>query len=143
MADINRLEIPARSEELLLVGTGGTVRTRAEFRDGQRTGETMKRGGADVHRLTGLAVSLAGVGLDGATVETASPLDEVPAGQIFRAEGEVSVAVRADARPGFGDSGPRGVLGITVWVERLTPVGDVAALLTKSAPPQRSAKEAS
>ncbi|WP_236742938.1 hypothetical protein [Mycobacteroides abscessus] len=61
-----------------------------------------------------------------------TPLEEAPAGMVYRAEGVVELAVRADARPGFGDRGPRGVLALTVRIERLVPVGNVMDLLRQT-----------
>ena len=117
------------SDLLLVIGTGGGGRTRAVYRDGERTEEVVEREGSAVHRLTGVAVSIGGVGLDGAMVETSTPLETVDAGTIFRVEGSAELTVRADARPGFGDRGPRGVLSVSVYAQTLTPVGSVDQLL--------------
>lgn len=118
--------------EVLVVATGGVARERAEYVDGERTGESVMRGGAAVRRLTGMAVSVGGLGLDGAVVDTTTPLDEVEAGTIYRAEGEVEVGVRAEAKPGFkaGDK-PRADLAFAVFIERLVPVGSAMDLLRK------------
>lgn len=118
--------------EILVVATGGSARERAEYVDGERTGESMTRGGAAVRRLSGMAVSIGGLGLDGAVIDTTTPLEEVEAGTIYRAEGEAEVAVRAEAKPGFkeGDK-PRGELVFTVFIERLVPVGSAMDLLRK------------
>lgn len=142
MADIQTLDLPIKAEELTLIGTGGSARTRAVYVDGQRTGETVKTaGGSDVHRLTGMAVSLSGHGLDGAQVETGTPMDDVPAGAIFRVEGECSVTVRAEGRAGFGGGGPRGVLTVRVFAERLVPVGNVADLARQAPRPAQKGGE--
>ncbi|WP_228843890.1 hypothetical protein [Mycobacteroides abscessus] len=61
-----------------------------------------------------------------------TPLEDAPAGMVYRAEGVVELSVRADARPGFGDRGPRGVLAVTVRIERLAPVGNVMDLLRRA-----------
>lgn len=118
--------------EVLVVATGGSARERAEYVDGERTGEPVMRGGAAVRRLTGMAVSVGGLGLDGAVVDTTTPLEEVEAGTIYRAEGEAEIAVRADAKAGFkaGDK-PRADLNFTVFIERLVPVGSAMDLLRK------------
>ncbi len=129
MADLTTLRVPVPVEQLMVIGTGGGSRTRAVYRDGAATGEVVQRDGAAVHRLTGVAVSVAGVGLDGATVETTTPLEEVPAGTVWRVEGSAELSVRADARPGFADRGPRGVLTVTVFAQTLTPVGNIDQLL--------------
>lgn len=148
MAEISRVVIPCRSEDVLIIGTGGAGRERPEWRDGERTGEPVRRDGAAVHRLSGVSVSLGGVGLDGATVETTTPLESVEAGTIFRAAGVVEVAARAEAKPGYGqDARPRGVQVITVFVERLEPAGDITTLLratpqTKSAAASQSGSSA-
>jgi hypothetical protein len=132
MADLNTLRVPVPPESLMVIGTGGGSRTRAVYHDGAATGAVIERDGAAVHRLSGVAVSIAGIGLDGAVVETLTPLESVPAGTVFRVEGSAEVAVRADARAGFGDRGPRGVLVVTVYAQTLTPVGDVTQLLRTS-----------
>ncbi len=129
MADLTTLKVPVPSELLLVIGTGGGGRTRTVYRDGAKTDELVERDGSAIHRLTGVAVSVAGVGLDGAVLETCSELPIVQAGTIFRVEGTAELTVRADARPGFGDRGARGVLAVTVYAQTLTPVGSVDQLL--------------
>lgn len=129
MADMTLLRVPVPADQLLVIGTGGGGRTRAVYKDGELTEELVQRDGAAVHRLNGVAVSVAGTGLDGAIVETTTPLETVDAGIVFKVEGAAEVAVRADARPGFGDRGPRGVLAVTVYAQTLTPVGSVEQLL--------------
>ena len=129
MSDISRVTLSVDPSSIMLIGTGGTSRTRAAYENGVKTDSNVQRGGADVHRLTGVAVSVNGVGLDGAVVETGTPLENVPAGSIFRAEGLAEVSVRAEGRPGFGSGAPRGVLAVTVYVERLVPVGNANELL--------------
>lgn len=129
MSDLSRLTLPIDSSSVLLIGTGGTSRTRVVYENGVKTDSNVQRGGADVHRLTGVAVSVNGQGLDGATVETATPLENVPAGGIFRAEGLAEISVRAEGRQGFGGGNPRGVLALTVFVERLVPVGNANDVL--------------
>lgn len=125
----NMVELGVLPESVLVIATGGAARARQEFSNGQATGETVKRNNADVHRLSGVALSVAGRGLDGATVETGTPLETIAAGAIFKAEGEVTVSVRADAKPGFNGGAPRGVLQTTVYIERLTPVGDISSII--------------
>ena len=129
MADLTTLRVPVPSDLLLVIGTGGGGRTRTVYRDGAKTDELVERDGSAIHRLTGVAVSVAGVGLDGAMLETTTPLETVEAGTIFRVEGTAELTVRADARPGFGDRGARGVLAVTVYAQTLTPVGSVDQLL--------------
>jgi hypothetical protein len=138
MADLARLTLPVDPGSLLLIGTGGTSRTRAAYENGVKTDTNVQRAGSDVHRLTGVGVSVNGTGLDGAVVETATPLENVPAGSIFRAEGVAEVSVRAEGRQGFSGGAPRGVLAITVFVERMVPVGNANSLL-RSTPAQKLA----
>lgn len=132
MADINNLRLPVTADQLLVIGTGGGSRTRAVFKDGAATDQVVERDGAAVHRLSGVAVSIAGVGLDGAVLETTTPLESVGAGVVYRAEGHCEVAIRGDARPGFGDRGPRATLSVTVFAQQLNPVGSVESLLKGS-----------
>lgn len=133
MAASNTLIIPIDPEQAMVIATGGVGKARQEYRDGQATGQALERDGAAIWRLTGVAVSVAGQGLDGATVETATPLEEVPAGTIFAATGNCELTVRATATPGFGPNAtPRGQLAVTVWVETLTPVASVDDLLAGS-----------
>lgn len=129
MSDMSRLVLNVDPASVLLIGTGGTSRTRAAYENGVKTDTNIQRGGVDVHRLTGVAISVNGMGLDGAVVETATPLENVPAGGIFRAEGIAEVAVRAEGRQGFGGGSPRGVLSVTVFVERLVPAGNATDVL--------------
>lgn len=137
MAEISRIAIPVDAKELIVVGTGGTSKTKPSYVDGKRSDTPAQRDGADLHKLTGIAVSIGGQGVDGATVETLTPLENVESGAIFAAEGKAEVALRADGRPGFGDGGPRGVLAVTVYIERLKPVGNVSDLL-RTKPSQSS-----
>jgi hypothetical protein len=129
MADLTTLRVPVPVDQLLVIGTGGGGRTKAVFKDGAVTDELVQRDGAAVHRLTGVAVSVGGVGLDGASLETTTPLEAVTAGTVFRAEGSAELSVRADARPGFRDRGPRGFLVLNVYAQTLTAVGSVEQLL--------------
>jgi hypothetical protein len=129
MGDLAILRIPVPEDAVLVISGGGSGRTRAVYRDGAATDELVQRDGAAVYRLSGVAVSVAGTGLDGAVVETTTPLETVAPGTVFRVEGNTELAVRADARPGFGDRGPRGVLTVTVYAQTLTPVGSVIDLL--------------
>jgi hypothetical protein len=99
------------------------------YENGVKTDANVQRGGVDVHRLTGVAVSVNGTGIDGATVETGTPLEDVPAGSIFRAEGVAEMSVRAEGRNGFGNGTARGVLSVNVYVERLVPVGNANDVL--------------
>lgn len=123
------MKIPADPAAVLLVGLGGAARERRAYAAGVATGDAVMRDGIPVRRVTGLAVSVAGVGLDGAVVETTTALEEVSAGSIWRAEGAVELTVRAAASPGFGGGGPRADLVATIFVERLVPVGSVAQVL--------------
>lgn len=141
MPEMSRLTLRPDPATVVAFGTGGDARTRSAWIDGKRSDQAVQREGAEVRRLSGLAVSIGGVGLDGATVETLTPLDAVPAGTIFRAEGVVEVSVRAEGRPGYGDdAAPRGVLAVTVFIERLAAVAtaaDLVAAQSASAPAKR------
>lgn len=135
MADLSRLDLPVPAASVLVIGTGGTGRTRAVYADGVRTDAVRTdAAGNALHTLSGVAVSVNGVGMDGATVETTTPIETVTAGTIFRAEGIVTVGVRAGAKPGFksGDA-PRGVLDLSVFVERLTPIASAHDLAAAAA----------
>lgn len=130
MADMTRLDgLVLDAGQVLAIGTGGGGRAQRVYRDGAATDEPVLVDGAQLHKLTGLAVSVGGVGLDGADVQTTTPLESVPAGTIFRAEGRCTLSVRADAKPGWGDRGPRGLLVVTVYIQRLEAVGSVNDLL--------------
>lgn len=139
MPELSKMTLAVDPTTVLLIGTGGTARTRAQYENGVKTDTNVQRGGVDVHRLTGVAVSVGGTGLDGATVETATPLENVQAGSIFKAEGLTEVSVRAEGRSGFGSGSPRGVLAVTVFIERLVPVGNANDLLRAGAPSRRPA----
>ncbi|GAB2659242.1 hypothetical protein GCM10027169_22970 [Gordonia jinhuaensis] len=131
MSEITRATVVVDPALVQLVGTGGVGRERALYVDGKRQDAPMKTsGGATIRRLSGLAVSVGGVGYDGADVESTTPLEAVDAGVIYRAEGHCEVRFRAEGRAGFGDGGPRGVLRTTLFVERVTPVGSIADVLS-------------
>jgi hypothetical protein len=130
MADLTRLdELVLDPSQVLAFGTGGGARAQRVYRDGTATDEPVLVDDAQLHKVTGLAVSVGGRGLDGAEVQTTTPLDTVPAGMLFQAEGRCTLSVRADARPGWGNRGPRGVLAVTVYIQRLNPVGSVTDIL--------------
>lgn len=138
------MTLPVAADGVLIVGTGGEARTQAVWADGRATDAVQQRDGADLRRLTGVAVSVAGIGLDGASVTTTTALDEVSAGMVYRAEGSVEVTMRAVGRPGFGDRGPRGELVTSVYVERLVPAGSVMDLVkAPGGSGRRAAAEAS
>ncbi len=139
MAELSRMTLPIDAGSVLLMATGGTARTKVAYENGVRTESNVQRAGVDVHRLTGMAVSVGGQGLDGATVETSTPLEDVPAGGIFRAEGVAEVSVRAEGKSGFNGNGPRGVLALTVFVERLVPVGNANDLLRAASGSRKTA----
>jgi hypothetical protein len=142
MAELTRLdELVLDPNQVLAIGTGGGVRAQRAYRDGKATDEPVLVDDAQLHKVTGLAVSVGGRGLDGAEVRTTTPLESVQAGVVFRAEGRCTLSVRADARPGWGDRGPRGVLAVTVYIQRLTPVGSVNDLLRAPANARRSSGE--
>lgn len=131
---LNRLTQPLDPSTLLLISTGGEGRERPEFKDGARTGAPVMRNGAAVRRVSGIAVSLAGQGLDGIAVDTSTPLDAIPAGTVLRAEGEAELSIRADAKPGFNGGAPRGELQVSLFVERLAPVptAEIGAVLARA-----------
>lgn len=133
MADVTRLTVPMDPTQVLLVGTGGEARAKVLYEGGARVeGRFVERDGGTLYGLTGVSVSVAGVGLDGAAVQTVTPMEAVHAGVVYRAEGVCEIAIRADAKPGFSEgAAPRGVLVPTVYVEQLTPVGSVADLLAQ------------
>jgi hypothetical protein len=133
VADLTRVVVPVDSTAVLIVGTGGAARQRRAYVGGEPSDQPVLRNDAAVQRLSGVAVSVGGVGLDGATVETTTPIETIAAGTVFRASGVVEVAVRADARSGFNGGGPRGVLAVTVFIERLEPVGNTADLARTTA----------
>ncbi|WP_006247649.1 hypothetical protein [Mycolicibacterium tusciae] len=130
MADLTRLdELVLDPTQVLAFGTGGGARAQSVYRDGAATDEPVLVDDAQLYKVTGLAVSVGGRGLDGAEVRTTTPLETVPAGVLFQAEGRCTLSVRADARAGWGNRGPRGVLAVTVYIQTLKPVGSVTDIL--------------
>ncbi|MCX8556207.1 MULTISPECIES: hypothetical protein [Mycobacteriaceae] len=142
MADLTRLDdVVLDPTQILAFGTGGAGRARRVYRDGAATDEPVLVDGAQLHRLTGLAVSVAGIGLDGAEVQTTTPLDTVPAGTLFRAEGRCTLSVRAEGKSGWNGGAPRGVLVVTVYIQTLIPVGSVTELAKAGSGGRRGASE--
>jgi len=126
------LKLPVPSETVLVIGTGGESRELQEWVGGVATGKpVMHSNGGAIRSLSGVSVSVAGQGLDGAEVSTTTPLDGVAAGAIYRASGEVTVTARADAKiTGRGaDQRARGQVTARVFIETLEPVGDVNSFL--------------
>ncbi|MFT4044699.1 MAG: hypothetical protein QM673_16185 [Gordonia sp. (in: high G+C Gram-positive bacteria)] len=134
MADPTKVTIPISAHSLILFSGGGEGRVVREYEGGKPTGQNRKGpNGADLWRLNGVSPSLAGKGVEGAVVETTTPLEKLDPGTIFAAEGAVEMTVTAQAKPGYGDSGPRGTLGVRIFVETLTPRGNIGALLADTA----------
>jgi len=126
------VKLPVPSDSVLIIGTGGESREQKEWAGGVATDNPiLHSNGSSIRRLSGVSVSVAGQGLDGAEVSTTTPLDNVPAGAVFRASGEVMVNVRGKAEiKGRGaDQRARAEVTIRVFVETLEPVGDVNSLL--------------
>lgn len=140
MADLTRYSHRPLASDVLALGTGGFARQRKMYVNGAASEDPVLRNGAAVHRVTGLGVSVGGVGLDGADVSTTTPLGQVEAGTIFKAEGEVEVSVRAESRMGFNGGAPRGVLAVSVFIERLVPVGSVNDLVRQASSPSAASK---
>lgn len=130
------LKLPVPAESVVVVGTGGESREMQEWAGGVATGKPqLHSNGSALRALSGVSVSVAGQGLDGAEVSTTTPLDGIAAGAIYKASGEVTVTARADAKiTGRGaEQRARGQVTARVFIETLEPVGDINALL-KSAP---------
>lgn len=126
--------------DLMLVGTGGGAAVRNEWADGKPSETPMVRNGGALRRLSGIAVALNGVGLDGATIESTTPLDKIESGVVFRAEGECELRVWAAAKKNERSGKLFAELNTTLFVERLVPVGNAfAAALAKA---QRTAAAA-
>ena len=83
--------------------------------------------------MPGCQVLLDGTPLDGFTLETVSEIDDIGPGGILAAQGEVSVSIRADAKPGFNGGAPRGSLAGKVFIENLQPVAALADLIAQAA----------
>lgn len=142
MADLTRLEdLPLDPSRLFLFGTGGVVRAQRVYRDGVATDEPVLVDGGTLQKLTGIAGSYDGNALEGADFRSVTPMESVPAGTVFKAAGRCTLSVRADAKSGFGPNArPRGVLALTVYVERLEPVGSVNDLVRQSLSAQTASK---
>ncbi|SHS67846.1 Uncharacterised protein [Mycobacteroides abscessus subsp. abscessus] len=125
--------LPLDPAKLFLFGTGGVGRAQRVYRDGTATEEPVLVDGGTLRKLTGLAGSYDGNALEGADFRSVTPMDSVPAGTVFKAAGRCTLSVRADAKSGFGPNArPRGVLALTVYIERLEPVGSVNDLVRQS-----------
>lgn len=98
MAELSRMSYRPTPDSVLIVGIGGVARQRKSYVNGTASDDPLLRNGAAVQRVSGMAVSIDGVGLDGATIDTSTPLGDVTAGTVFRAEGEVEVQIRRRSR---------------------------------------------
>lgn len=125
-----------------VLALGGEARAKAAYgADGNRIeGAIAQREASDgtmidVHTLTGVGVTIGDLGLDDARVSTGTRLDgAIKPGTIFCAEGRVEVSFRAEAKAGYrrGEP-PRATLVTSVWVERLSPVGNAFDVLATKA----------
>lgn len=131
-------QFPVDAKQVMVVGTGGESREKAEYENGAATGMPERySSGAAICRLSGVAVSVGGAGLDGVAVTTTTPMETVPAGTVFRASGDVVLTMRANARlVGRGDQARAlGDLQASIFIETLEPVGDLSELLSKTPAP--------
>lgn len=131
MASTNSLAIRPEAGTIALVG-GGRLTEVAEYKDGQRIG-VQTRNGIPLRRAAGVTCLMGGVPLDGFSITTTSQLDEIPDGSLLAASGVVEVNIRGEAKPGFGDGGPRASLTGSVFVEQIEAVGSMASLLAQAA----------
>lgn len=119
---MRNLTLPLPTNKLQLVAAGITSQTRAEWVDGKRTDNIQQRNGADLHFLEGVLAVFDGANLD-VTISTTTPLPEgLPAGTMFRVEGEAELYVRGQAQAGFNGGAPRATLVGSLYCEKLTPV---------------------
>lgn len=138
MASTNSLTLHPEAGTVALIG-GGKLTEVKDFKDQKEVGPKL-RDGRQLRRAPGITAMLDGVPLDGFTVQTVADIDAFPDGCVLAASGVVEITIRGEARPGFGDSGPRANLTGSVFVEGITPVGTFADLLTNAA--RRQGKEA-
>lgn len=125
----NRINVTIPAATVTVVG-GGDATPAAVYENGQATGQVVQRDGKPVKRLRGATAFIDGQPAEGLTVETISDFDSLPAGSILRGEGQASLSIRADARPGFGGGSPRGEIAGTVFVQNLVAVASIDSLLT-------------
>src|SRR5699024_11575167 len=77
------VKLPVPSDSVLIIGTGGESREQKEWAGGVATDNPiLHSNGSSIRRLSGVSVSVAGQGLDGAEVSTTTPLDNVPEGAV-------------------------------------------------------------
>ncbi|WP_125099693.1 hypothetical protein [Leucobacter chromiireducens] len=131
MASNNSISLRPAAGGIALVG-GGKLTEVADYKDGQRVG-VQTRNGVPLRRAAGVTALMDGVPLDGFTVTTTAQLDEIPDGSLLAASGVVEVNIRGEAKPGFGDGGPRASLTGSVFVEQIEAVGSMATLLAQAA----------
>ncbi|MFV0433356.1 MAG: hypothetical protein ACK5LO_05185 [Leucobacter sp.] len=124
---VNRIDLKVRPEQLTVVG-GGETRDATDF----ETGQAVLRNGRQVKRVPGCQVLLDGVPLDSFALETTADVTDLGPGGVLAAQGEVSVSIRADAKPGFNGGSPRGSLAGKVFIETLTPVASLAELVAQA-----------
>lgn len=134
------MEIMIAAEQITLLSQGGKARPKNAYVDGKATGPRLRNGAPVVGVPMAAIVEGADLADVDLAVETSTPLEEVSAATIFAAEGECVLRIRADGRAGFGDGGPRGALIGTLYVERVVPRGDLAALLGKAAQHRKPAE---
>ncbi len=138
MASTTSLTLRPEAGTVALIG-GGLVAPVKNYEAGKEAGPRL-RDGRQLRRASGVTAVLDGVPLEGFTVVTTAEINELPEGSLLAASGVVEITIRGDARPGFGDSGPRASLTGQVYIQNLEPVGSVAQLLAQAA--RRTGKEA-
>lgn len=138
MASTSSLTLTPEAGTVALFG-GGKLTEVKDYKDQKENGPKL-RNGRQLRRAPGVTAVLNGVPLDGFTVQTVADIDSLPDGSVLAASGVVEITIRGEARPGFGDGGPRASLTGSVFIEGITPVGSVADLLANAA--RRQGKEA-
>lgn len=152
MANLAYVPDVALNSSDLLISANGPVqsKTRDAFEDGVKVeGQNRQRNGSDLHFCNSL---LSVEGFPAAEVTTLTPLSDIKAGTLFRAEGDVLATFKAEARAGRDRKGDDGVwkpgppvadMAISIFVERLVPVGNVRDLLRSASSTQVSAASGS
>lgn len=65
MAELSRMSYRPTPDSVLIVGIGGVARQRKSYVNGTASDDPLLRNGAAVQRVSGMAVSIDGVGLTG------------------------------------------------------------------------------
>lgn len=124
---LNSLEVTVPAADVQFIG-GGAGRPVTDF----NTSEPLLRGGRQIKRFPALTAIYKGQPMDGLVCESTTELDNLGEGGVLAAQSDVTITIRADAKPGFNGGAPRGQIVGKTFCEGFSPVASLAELVASA-----------